>query len=213
MKKVFKKVIVTGLAMAVLFGGSAGLVTEASAKMPVKKKTSYVVLKATPKATEIVQIVPSVTLGDKVGYGKATAIHTKDQFGLSFAKYKTFADYKKQRDAYFVEDLQMAKEYKQLLNQDIMPILNGEYFGDIYKAKTYYGYIAEKDGFGNSFKKYKSLSEYKVVRDRQFQEDMPMAKDYLAQGIDIMPILKAEYNAHLALASEYFEAKKWKAVN
>lgn len=211
MKKVMKKVIVTGLAMAVLFGGSAGLSTEASAKAPMKKTSTY--QKAQVSQVENVYVIPVVKLGEKVRYGKARPVHAKDQFGTKFANYKTFADYKKIRDSYFTEDLEMAKEYQNILGQNIMPVLNGEYLGDIYKAKVYYGYIAEKDGFGTSFKKFKSLSEYKVLRDRYFQEDLQMAKDYMSQGKNILPILQAEYDAHMALASEYFEAKKWKAIN
>lgn len=210
MKKGMKMFTGAVLGFAVLVGSLSGsLVADASANQ----------VKATKNAVKSVEVqkdrfaIPTVVLGEKVESGKLNSIFEKDQSGIEFVKYKTFTDYKKVRDFYFESDIPMAKDYwKQ--DRDIMPVLEKEYLGDIYKAKVYFGYIAEKDTLGIQFVKYPTLGAYTEARYVYFEMDLPMAKEYKELlGKDIMPILQGEYDRDVKLAKEYFEAKKYGAVN
>lgn len=136
-----------------------------------------------------------------------TTIPTQDQMGIKFANYKDFEAYKVQRDKYYAEDVEMAKEYWELMDVDIMPIINKEYESDLAKAKLYYEAVKNipTETFGMKFKDYKNFSAFKTQRDKYYAEDLEMAKEYWELlDKDIKPILEQEYKRDMELATQYY---------
>lgn len=188
MKKMLKMVFSAALAFGVLFTSS--VVSFANEGGPVFE-------------------IPKVESSHVVSsYKRVNVKNHVDMYGINFSNYQNLDAYKVVRDRLFVDDLDMAKDYWELLDNDIMPILNKEYMRDIYKAKVYYGHISLLDGSGLNFSNYKNLDAYKVVRDSFLEDDLKMARDYWKiLSKNILPILEKEYEKDLSLAREYYKAK------